>query len=374
MYKKNPADEWYSLSNIDTIDSPALILYKERIAENISLAKKIVGDVQKLRPHVKTNKISEVSAMMLAAGITRFKCATIAEAEMLATLGAPDVLLAYQPVGPKLNRFISLVKAYPATQFSCLVDNMVAAARMSAEATKNGIILRLFIDVNVGMNRTGIDPEKAVELVSFIHHQSGITLTGLHGYDGHIRATDLASRKKEADAAFEPVSTIAATIQQQLGVVPVLVMGGTPTFPQHAERRAVECSPGTFVFNDWGYKHSLPDEPFEYAAVLISRVISIIDAHTICTDLGHKSVAPENPLENRLRFLNAPDVTFKGQSEEHLVLGVNDANTFSIGDVLYAVPIHICPTVALYDSVWVAENNVVTNRWNVIARNRAINI
>lgn len=373
MYKKNPVGEWYTISNIDTIDSPALVLYEERIQENIRLVKEMIGDVQRLRPHVKTNKISEVSAMMLQAGITRFKCATIAEAEMLAMLNAPDVLLAYQPNGPKLHRFVSLAKAYPATQFSCLIDNISSAKAAAAEGIKNGITIRLFIDVNVGMNRTGIIPQKAFELAAFIQSQPGLTLAGLHGYDGHIRATNLDSRQQEADEAYKPVDELAKKILQELGTAVTVVMGGTPTFPLHAQRAHVECSPGTFIFNDWGYKHSLPDEPFEYAALVVSRVITIVDERTICTDLGHKSVAPENPLDSRLRFLNAPDVVFKGQSEEHLVLGVDDSSAYAIGDVLYGVPIHICPTVALYDSAWVAENNTVTKSWNVIARNRAIN-
>ena len=137
-------------------------------------------------------------------------------------------------------------------------------------------------------------------------------------------------------------------------------------------RQGVECSPGTFVFTDWGYKHAFPDQPFEYAALVITRVISIVDGKTICTDLGHKSVAAENPLP-RVHFLNAPDVTPSGQSEEHLVLKVEDSSIFSPGDVLYGVPVHICPTVALYDKAYVVENHHVTSEWQVVSRNRFIN-
>ena len=93
---------WYEINNIETIDSPALVIYQERILENISCLKQMVNnEVDRLRPHVKTNKIAEVCQMMRDAGIYKFKCATIAEAEMLAMIGAKDVLLAYQPVGPR---------------------------------------------------------------------------------------------------------------------------------------------------------------------------------------------------------------------------------------------------------------------------------
>ena len=108
-------ESWYLVDDINEIDSPALLIYKDRVQHNIALAIQIVGDADRLRPHVKTHKSPEAVKLMLAAGITKFKCATIAEAEMLAMIDAPDVLLAYQPVGPKLGRFISLIKKYPST-------------------------------------------------------------------------------------------------------------------------------------------------------------------------------------------------------------------------------------------------------------------
>jgi D-serine deaminase-like pyridoxal phosphate-dependent protein len=97
---------WYEINNINDFDSPALIIYKERVQQNIARAIQMTGDASRLRPHVKTNKIAEVCNMMMKAGINKFKCATIAEAEMLGIIHAPDVLLAYQPVGVKIQRFI----------------------------------------------------------------------------------------------------------------------------------------------------------------------------------------------------------------------------------------------------------------------------
>jgi D-serine deaminase-like pyridoxal phosphate-dependent protein len=138
-------------------------------------------------------------------------------------------------------------------------------------------------------------------------------------------------------------------------------------------RPGVQCSPGTFVFWDYSYKQVLPDEPYDYAALVITRIISIIDKHTVCTDLGHKSVAAENPLP-RVHFLNAPGAIPTGQSEEHLVLKVEDASAFPIGKVLYGVPVHICPTVALYEKAITIRDNITSGQWAVIARSRKINI
>ena len=95
---------------------------------------------------------------MLEAGITKFKCATIAEAEMLGTIGAPDVVMAYQPLGPKLQRFIRLIKKFPHTKFSCLTDNIAAAKEQAIAFNSNEIEVPVYVDLNVGMNRTGIAP------------------------------------------------------------------------------------------------------------------------------------------------------------------------------------------------------------------------
>ena len=363
---------WYNINNIDSIDSPALVLYKDRIKENIDRAVTMIKDVNLLRPHVKTNKISEVCAMMMAAGITKFKCATIAEAEMLAMLTAKDVLLAYQPVGPKAIRLLSLVKQYPQTNFSCLTDNIDAATGLSKLFSENAETINVFIDLNTGMNRTGIKPSNAFELFMQLKALPGIVVRGLHGYDGHLRDTDLNQRQQKSDSAFKEVSELVAKIEKITDKPLVIVAGGSPSFPTHINRN-IECSPGTFVFWDWGYKHQVPDEPFEYAALVITRVISIVDETTITTDLGHKSVAAENPLP-RVHFLNAPDVTPTGQSEEHLVLKVDDSSQFKVGDVLYGVPVHICPTVALYDKAVVVEANEAVTTWKVVARDRKINL
>jgi D-serine deaminase-like pyridoxal phosphate-dependent protein len=363
--------EWYQLSNIAQIDSPAIVLYKSRIRENIALLKSMIDDIERLRPHVKTNKIAEVVQMMLEAGIRKFKCATIAEAEMLGMVEAEDVLLAYQPVGPKINRLLELVQKYPATRFSCLIDNEISALEISKVFEAQGRHIPVYLDLNVGMNRTGIVPIKAFSLFKLALSLPGIKPIGLHVYDGHIHDTDMGIRIERCDAAFALVENLADQIVDAGFPEPEIVAGGTPTFPVHALRSNVQCSPGTFIFWDWGYAGNFPEQTFEWAAVVISRVISIIDANHICLDLGHKSVAAENP-QPRVFFVNAPEAIPVSQSEEHLVLKVEDVNNYPIGTVFYGIPKHICPTVALYEKAYVAEAHEIVSNWKVVARDRQI--
>src|SRR5688572_21275392 len=95
------ARDWYTVNNTDEVDTPALLIYVDHVIHNIQTLLNSIDSADRLRPHVKTHKSTEITQMMLQAGIKKFKCATIAEAEMLARAGAPDVLLAYQPLGPK---------------------------------------------------------------------------------------------------------------------------------------------------------------------------------------------------------------------------------------------------------------------------------
>lgn len=365
---------WYEVDTIHEIDSPSLVVYSQRLDENINILKSFLPDVDRVRPHVKTHKSSAVTERLLKAGIYKFKCATIAEAEMLALAGAPDILLAYQPAGPKINRLIALIANYPKSIFSCLVDTIVAARAINTACITSTITLNIFIDLNVGMNRTGILAEHAENLYDQCSTLSNINVIGLHAYDGHLRDPDLAVRTKACDEAFEKVISLKNRLEKKHTRNFTIVAGGTPTFPIHARRDTVECSPGTFIYWDKGYQTQLPEQPFLLAALVITRIISKPDEETICTDLGHKSIASENTIDKRVYFLNAPDLQPVGHSEEHLVLKAPKKNSYAVGDVLYGIPHHICPTVALHDIAHVVANHHITEKWNTVSRNRKITI
>ncbi len=366
--------EWFIIDNINTVDSPALALYPDRIQQNIQTLVKSIDDVNRLRTHIKTHKSGEVSKMMLDAGIRKFKCATIAEAEMLAMAGAPDVLLSYQPVGPKANRLVELVKKFPKTKFSCLIDNIESAKHLSSVFSDQFISIEVYIDLNVGMNRTGIVPETAANLFEDCKSLKGINIIGLHAYDGHLRDVDFAVRTKRCDDAFSKVELLQKKILEKEGKKLTIVAGGTPTYSIHSKRKEIECSPGTYIYWDKGYEQALTEQHYLFAALVVTRIISKPTEDTICIDLGHKSIASENPLANRVYFLNAADLEPTGHSEEHMTFKTSVGNNFSVGDVLYGVPYHVCPTIALHDEACIVKNHNVIDRWKTLSRNRKITV
>lgn len=375
--------DWFLIKNIDTIDSPALVVFPDIARQNIRTAIDMAGDVERLRPHIKTSKSPDAVNLMLEAGIRKFKCATIAEAEMLGQCGAPDVLLAYQPTGPKLARLAALAQTYPRTQYACLTDNIPSAAEQDAVFRKAGVTVPVYIDINIGMNRTGIEPENgALDLYQFcaktaqnqVSGAGGIDVRGLHVYDGHIRNQDFKTKKTASDAAFQRAEFLKGHILDAALPEPVIIAGGSLTFSIHCQRPHIECSPGTFIYWDKGYADLCPELAFHPAAVLVTRVISKPGHNLITTDLGHKSVAAENPLDKRVYFPRAPKLRPVGQSEEHLVLETDTADAYQVGDVLYAIPYHVCPTVALYERVFTVDAGVVSGEWLTLARDRKIGV
>jgi D-serine deaminase-like pyridoxal phosphate-dependent protein len=367
-------NNWYLIEDIDKLDTPALVIFPERVKANIDTLKTMIDDPQRLRPHAKTHKTKEATQLMLAAGITKFKCATIAEAEMLGLCGAPDVVLAYQPIGPKLERFVTITQQYSNTHYSCLVDNIPSAQAIANAFVAIGAAISVYIDLNIGQNRTGIVPgEKAIELYQFCAQTKGLSMAGLHAYDGHVRGT-LDERTVQSNEGYAKVEGMLQALKSMGYSNVKVIAGGSPSFPIHAKRAEIECSPGTFVFWDKSYQDQCIEQPFQIAAIVVTRVVSLPNDTHICVDLGHKSIAAENELTKRVFFLNAPELKAVSHSEEHLVLQAGEGHSYKPGDVLYGVPMHVCPTVALHERGYTVEKGKLTGEWKTIARDRKISI
>ena len=366
------ADDWHTLADPDEIPSPALLIYPERIGENIRRMIAALGQAERLRPHVKTHKMAEVVQLQLKAGISKFKCATIAEAEMLAQAGAKDVLLANQPVGPNIDRLLGLGGWFRDVRFSTIADDAETVGNLAQAAQAAGVTLPVWLDLDVGMGRTGIVPgQAAATLYKLIGQLPGVEPAGLHLYDGHLHEGDPAKRLAKWQTMMDRVRPFRTGLEADGLPVPGVVGGGTPTFPFHAQHTDHECSPGTTLLWDYGYRDAFPDLEYQNAAVLLTRVISKPGSDCITLDLGHKAVAAENP-HPRVQFTGLDNAEPVVHSEEHLTLRTPEARRFNVGDCLYGIPRHICPTVALYDRAHVIRGGKLTDQWQVTARARKL--
>jgi D-serine deaminase-like pyridoxal phosphate-dependent protein len=370
----DPDKSWYLINDASEVTSPSLLIYPDRIEANIKRMIEIAGSVDQLRPHVKTHKMAEIIRLQMKHGIYKFKCATISETEMVAKCEATDILLAIQPVGPNIERFFKLKQEYNNLKISCIADNEDVIIQLSDKARKTGLQTHVWLDINNGMNRTGVTPgEKAARLYKRIIDSPMLVAEGLHVYDGHINDPDLSIRQKRCNDSFLPVTGLLDELKSE-GISPVkVVAGGTPTFPVHALRKEVELSPGTLLLWDYGYSSSFSDMSFLHASILLTRIISKPGKDLLCLDLGHKAVSSEMP-HPRIKILGMEKYTFISHNEEHMVIRTTLANSFKTGDHLYCVPWHICPTVDRYDTVYVVNDKKVTAQWDVDARKRTISI
>ncbi len=371
--------ELYRIKEPGKIFSPGLVIFRELLERNLAEMIRIAGGPDRLRPHCKTHKTREMIQLQLEAGIAHHKCATIAEAEMLAEAGAEDILLAYQMVGPNVERFVQLVDKYPDKKFTCLVDSPIAVQQLSGAlcAISETATAAALIDLDPGMNRTGIQPgPRAIELFEMVLASENIEAGGLHWYDGHHRQSDRTDRMVAVESNWQQV--VKFRDQLLLNGIPVqrIVAGGTGSFPILAElgEPNLELSPGTTVFHDALMTDLYPEMDLEPCLGILTRVISHNRPGFLTLDVGHKACAADQPAGERLAFPDIPDAVEVQHSEEHLVIQTAQASEFRLGEPLIAIPRHVCPTTALFDFVDVVEHGMLVDRWSIEARKRQLNV
>jgi D-serine deaminase-like pyridoxal phosphate-dependent protein len=330
------------------------------------------GETDRLMPHIKTNKMPKVMDFLIGSGITNFKASTIAEAEIAAEAGANSVLIAHQLVGPKVDRFLDLVQHFPNTQFSTLIDNIGSAEGLNQKASERQLTVNIYIDINNGMNRSGIKIGEGLDaLMKYLKNCKNLSFHGFHVYDGHLRDPDFSARNKKIEQGLDEVTTYFNGIKEMYPEAQ-MICGGTPSFTSHRMEKSRITSPGTCVLWDWGYGEKLTEQKFSYAALVVTRIISKPTEGIITVDMGHKSVSAENPIDKRIKLLNLDHYELLSQSEEHGVIKVADWDKWKVGDVLYGVPYHICPTINLHDEVSVIEDGFKRDVWEITARKRRL--
>ncbi len=368
----------YDISNLTTTHSPALVVFRKLVEHNVQVMLDIAGSAVRLRPHCKTHKMPAVARMQLDQGITKHKCATFAEAEMLAEAGASDIFLGYNLVGPNVERAVAYLNRYPQVSFSVTGDDAPEIERLGEAMSAAGRTIGVLLDIDPGRQRTGVPVgHNARVLYALIDRTRGLRADGLHLYDGHQRQQDLGERRAAVDVEWQKVAAFRDELVESGHPVPRIVCGGTPTFPVYAriDDPAIELSPGTCVFHDSGYGTAFPDmDQFIPAAVVLTRVISRPTANRVTFDVGTKAIASDPPMGQRAVFPEIPDGVQVIHNEEHLVIETAEAARWSPGDATVAIPSHVCPTVALHDTAVVISEGKVIDHWPVTARTRRINV
>jgi D-serine deaminase-like pyridoxal phosphate-dependent protein len=344
----------FRIAEAERVLTPALLIDRDRVQHNIVTTLQLLGgDANRWRPHVKTAKLGYVMQVLVDAGVRQFKCATSLELSVACQAGAGDVLVAYPLIGANAARVRQIAEQNQSVAISVLVENESQVAQWQGSA------VGVFIDVNPGMNRTGV-PEEHTGVILRLSQSiasSGLRFRGLHYYDGHLSKYGMAERYTHAHLGYDRLMDIVDTLSAHGIEIPEVITAGTPAFPCSLSFKRFESapflhrvSPGTVVYCDATSLTQLPAE-FGYlpAAVVMTRVVSHPAPGMITCDAGHKTVSADAGIPT-CAVLGHPELEPLTPSEEHLPVRVADGAALpAIGELLYLVPRHVCPTVNNFD-------------------------
>lgn len=374
MLTEFPWDDQCRISDLDDVMSPALALYPEIIASNIDRTVQLLGgNADRWRVHIKTSKLAYTLRMLVDRGVRNFKCATTLELLVGCQCGATDILVAYPVVGANARRVCEIAEQFPNVRISVLIENADQLRQWI------GSSLGIFLDINPGMNRTGIEPDQTETIVRTIHQakDQGVEFRGLHYYDGQYGGFEEHERAAAAHAGYDGLLALVAEIRAAGLRVPEIITAGTPTFPASLTYQKFQdndfvhrVSPGTIVYCDATALAQLPREwGYAPAALVVTRVVSHPHDRVVTCDAGHKTVSADAGIPTCL-VIGHPELTPLSPSEEHLPMQSKASPEPAIGDALYLLPRHICPTVNNFDCALIVRKGRVESVERVSARGR----
>ena len=328
------------------LDTPALYIDLDALERNIaSMQEQCRGWGVDLRPHVKTHKIPEIAQMQLDAGAIGITVAKVGEAEVLP---GDDVLVAYPLVKAKLPRLRELAKT-----------RRVKVAVDSVEIARDLEGIETLVEIDVGVGRTGAQsPEQAVQIANACHDFRGIFY-----WPSWLDEAGFRAACAKIDAVLRALSAAGFEVK--------VVSGGstpgaakTPLIPQTTEIR-----PGTYVFYDASSLEARICAESDCALRVLATVVSTSVPGQCVIDAGSKTLSSDQTVGSGTygHFIDRR-WTLRKLNEEHGY--VETRETARVGEKVWLIPSHVCPTVNLHDEIWYGRRGRVEGRWKVAARGR----
>jgi D-serine deaminase-like pyridoxal phosphate-dependent protein len=363
----------YRVADPDELPTPTMLVFRDHLRHNIDSVCEVANGGRNLFTHAKTHKSEAVTRLQVEMGIDQFKCATLAELEMVLRAGARKALLAYPLTQAiKIEQLLALVGSHPEQWVATIASSTAHLDMLGGVASRCKQRLPVMLDLDDGMHRTGMRMDHdALALYREIDRHPFLEAAGLHLYDGHDSFREVNLR---AEAALRHVGALKQFRQQiESGGMqaPLVVGGGAYSFPYYARTEGMCGSPGSFIYWDARCRSDMPDMPFRNAALILTQVV---DRHpgqgTFTTDLGYKNICSDQSIEARVRLLGREAATLVLHNEEYGVF--RDAGDVpEIGEYLLAMPGHIGPTTVRYPGSYVVDSaGAVVDYYDHTARDR----
>ncbi len=350
------------------LDTPALLADLDVVEQNIARLAAFCREAGvHWRPHTKGRKVPALAHKELAAGAIGVTCAKLGEAEVMAAAGMRDILIANQVVGPaKAARLANLLRH---ADVIVTVDSIENAEELSAAATTAGTRLRVLVEVNVGMNRAGVEPGEPVERLSEkVAALPGLRYAGLMGWEGHCGG--IADPEKKRAAIEEAVGRLTGSAERcrKAGLpVDIVSCGGTSTYQVTARLPGItEVQAGGGVFGDVLYESRGVHHPF--GLTVLTTVTSRPTPTRIIVDAGRKAMSVDVALP-RPKGLAAVDSV--SLSAEHGRIELREPNLdLRVGDKVEWIVGYGDTTVCLHDELVGVRGERVEVVWPVAARGK----
>lgn len=326
-----------------------------------------------LRPHAKTHKSARVAADQIALGAVGVCCATLAEAELLATKGIDDILLTSPVVQPAhIARLAQLNDRI--TSLACVVDNRDLVRIFRSVLTEEHP-LSVLVDLDPGLHRTGIGSrDDAVALVEQLMNEHSLEFKGIQCYAGNLmHVTELGARRSRSLEVWHQVAEIVELLQRRGVNTPTITGGGTGTYNIDWESAVLtELQAGSYPFMDCEYHDVQWDAaypPFEPSLFVLTSVVSNNSPGRATTDAGLKAFATDS-VPPRFIAEHYADWTYRFLGDEHGCVELPTAtDRIKLGTQLILLPPHCDPTINLYDSIHVVNREFeVIDQIEVTAR------
>ncbi len=357
--------------DVSDIETPALVLDLDAFDRNLRQLNAHAKGLR-VRPHAKSHKCPAIAHRQISLGAVGICCQKLSEAIVFAQAGIKDILLTNQVVGTaKLARLAELAQTI---RLGVLVEdpqNLRALAKAIADKAQP---LDVYVEVEVGGQRCGVTPVKAVALAQQIRASNGLRFAGLHCYHGpaqHFRQGD--QRQSAIDGAANIAGHTVELLAQRGIATPCVTGAGTGTFWLERDSGVyTELQPGSYAFMDRDYadnQAAATDVRFEHSLFIQTTVMSVSHQDFVVVDAGLKSMSVDSGMP---RVHGIPTLAYVRASDEHGVIDTTHGPDVALGDTLRLIPGHCDPTFNLYDELVVVSNNKVVDIWSIAARGASL--